>query len=426
MSTSELIGVLTVPLFSGAIGYTTNWTGIWMLFHPIRFRGITIPGVAPLVHVMPKRVQQVPGLMNGGVGWQGIIPSRAAKMGSIAVDKGISKLGSPAEFYRQLEPERIAEHITEAARPDIHQLVERIMRREHPELWSDLPPQLRQAVHDRVERQLPEIVHGITGAIGENIDQLLNIKLMVIRQLSRRPELANRVFQEVGKRELRLIINLGFWFGLVLGIPVGLVTELVLPGQKWWLLPICGILIGYITNVMAIKAIFEPVEPRRVGRHVIHGLFLRRQDQAARAYARLIADEVVTMRNIGEELMHGPSADRTRRMIEDALHPALDRAIGRLRPAVRVLVGTREYDAIRDSLASEGAEYTMVPLTDEKLNREQKSRIFDLVCRRTRELPSADFAEMLRSAMREDEWLLYLHGAVLGLVGGVLHLVVFA
>ena len=89
------------------------------------------------------------------------------------------------------------------------------------------------------------------------------------------------------------------------------------------------------------------------------------------------------------------------------------------------MVGTREYDAIRESLATEAAAFTMVPMTDERLHAEQKERIYDLVSRRTRELPHADFAEMLRSAMREDEWLLYLHGAVLGLAGGLLHLLVF-
>ena len=77
--------------------------------------------------------------MQGGVGWQGIIPSRAAKMGSIAVDKGIAKLGSPADFYRRLDPERIAEHILDTAREDIRQVVERIMEREYPDTWRGLP-----------------------------------------------------------------------------------------------------------------------------------------------------------------------------------------------------------------------------------------------------------------------------------------------
>ena len=102
----ETLNLITVPLFMGAIGYTTNWSGVWMLFNPVYFKGFRLPGLRALVPLLPRKIQQIPGVMHGGVGWQGIIPSRAAKMGSISVDKGIAKLGSPSEFYKQLEPER--------------------------------------------------------------------------------------------------------------------------------------------------------------------------------------------------------------------------------------------------------------------------------------------------------------------------------
>jgi hypothetical protein len=36
-----------------------------------------------------------------------------------------------------------------------------------------------------------------------------------------------------------------------------------------------------------------------------------------------------------------------------------------------------------------------------------------------------DFADMLRSAIKADEWLLILHGAVLGIAAGLAHLMVF-
>jgi uncharacterized membrane protein YheB (UPF0754 family) len=303
-------------------------------------------------------------------------------------------------------------------------LVERIMEREHPRLWRDLPPRAREAMHDRVQQQLPDVVRAVTDRIGENVDHLLDIKLMVIRHLARHPELANRVYQDVGRKELRFIVNFGFFFGLALGVPVAVLTEVAFPGN-WWLLPICGVVVGYVTNLVAIKMIFEPVEPRRVGRFTVHGLFLRRQEQAADVYARIVSEDIVTMRNIGQELLNGPSADRTRLMIEDSLRPALDRALGPLQGAVRVAVGTREYDSIRESLATEGADYTMTPLTDPELDRGQRARVYELIAARTRELPYPDFAEMLRSAMREDEWLLYLHGAVLGFGAGLLHLAIF-
>src|SRR5918998_3728558 len=146
---SETISAITIPLFTGAIGYLTNWSGVWMLFYPVRFAGFRFPGLARFAHLLPRRIQQIPGVMKGGVGWQGIIPSRAAKMGSIAVDKGIAKLGSPADFYEQLEPDKIAEHILATADRDIRELVDRIMEREHPGLWDELPPRLREAVHRR-------------------------------------------------------------------------------------------------------------------------------------------------------------------------------------------------------------------------------------------------------------------------------------
>ncbi len=41
---SELMKQLSVSLFTGAIGYVVNWTGVWMLFHPVRFVGFRVPG----------------------------------------------------------------------------------------------------------------------------------------------------------------------------------------------------------------------------------------------------------------------------------------------------------------------------------------------------------------------------------------------
>src|SRR5215210_5505009 len=176
---SETISLITIPLFSAAIGYVTNWTGVWMLFNPVRFAGFRLPGLRVVAQILPRRIQQIPGIMVGGVGWQGIIPSRAAKMGSIAVDKGIAKLGKPGEFYDRIDPEKLADYIVESSRNDIRDLVERAVRAEHPRLWRELTPEMREGIHGRVARQYPEIVHGIFERIGRNIDTLLDIKLMV-------------------------------------------------------------------------------------------------------------------------------------------------------------------------------------------------------------------------------------------------------
>ena len=420
--TSELLKEATIPIFSGFIGYTTNWSGVWMLFNPLEFKGFRLPGLRPFAHVLPRRIQQIPGVMQGGVGWQGIIPSRAAKMGSIAVDKGIAKVGSPADFYEQLDPHKIAEQILLTSRSDMRDLVDRIMQREHPQLWNELPPRVREAVHERVQEQLPDIVREVTDRIGHNIDDLLDVKLMVIRHVEEHPELMNRVFTDVGKKELDFIIRFGGVFGFICGFPLIAITNAV---PHWWVLPVLGTIVGWVTNWLAIWMIFEPNEPRKIGPWTLHGLFLKRQREVADVYATIVADEIVTVRNIGNELLHGPRADRTRTMIQSALRPAVDRATGTVQPLVRMAVGPREYDSIRDSLAAEGVDYTITPLQDETFNREQSRNVRKLIADRVREMSSPDFAELLRSGMREDEWLLVLHGAVLGFGAGVIHLLIF-
>ena len=419
----ELVSLLTIPLFSGAIGYATNWTGVWMLVHPLRFRGFRLPGLAPLARLLPRRIQQVPGIMNGGVGWQGIIPSRAAKMGSIAVDKGIAKVGEPQELFDQLDRAALAEHVLESARPEIHDLVDRVMLREQPQVWRDLPPGLRARIHRRVDEQLPTVIPEVIDEIGDRVEDLVDVKLMVIRHIEANPELANKVFGSVGDKELKLIVNLGFVFGFLFGIPVMVLTAVL---HSEWVLLIGGPIVGWITNWLAILMIFEPVEPRKIGPFVLHGMFLRRQHEAADMYAHVIADDIVTVRNFADELLNGVRGDRTRLVIANALRPAIDRAAGPLLPAVRLAVGPRAYDAIREGVAAEGVEHTITPLTDERFNRRQSREVHALFVERIRELPAADFSEMMRSAMREDEWLLLAHGAVLGVAGALLHMGIFA
>jgi hypothetical protein len=160
---------------------------------------------------------------------------------------------------------------------------------------------------------------------------------------------------------------------------------------------------------------------------LLHGLFLRRQREVADTYAGIIADDIVTIGNIGQQLMHGPRSDRTRRLLETSLRPAVDRAAGGTvtREAVRLAVGPRQYETIRESVATEAARYTMTPLTDPEFNRRQGERVEELLSGRMREMSYPDFVELLRSAIREDEWLLYLHGAVLGFGAGLVHLAIF-
>ncbi|MGI8762149.1 MAG: hypothetical protein ACR2LF_12815 [Jatrophihabitantaceae bacterium] len=422
MTSKMLMDLISIPLFTGVIGYVTNWTGVLMLFKPIRFHGFRLPGLKLLFPLLPRRVRVLPLISyQGRIGWQGIVPSRADKMASISVDKGLGKLGSIGDFYRELEPDRIAEHLAAVAQAEIRGVVEQIMEQENPGLWHDLPPLIKEAVHARVKQQLPAIVRNITDEIGENVDQLIDAKLMVISYFGEHPELLNELFQILGKKELRFMQNFGFYFGFPMGFVLFGVLE-VFP--HWYVLPLGGVIIGWVVNYLGIAMIFEPVFYRRwVPWH--QGLLIKRQPEVTKLYAEMVSDKVITLQNIGNELLNGPRSDRTMQMLQDTLRPAVDKAIGPARAAVRVAIGTKEYDQIRASVATEATGFAPIAFNDAQFNKQQSKKIYTFIEAQMQKMGPDDFVEMLRSAIKQDEWLLFVHGGALGLIAGFVHLAIF-
>jgi len=422
VSHKDLVDLISIPLFTGIIGYITNWTGVLMLFKPIRFYGFRVPGLRFIFPLLPRRVQILPLIRHDGrLGWQGIVPSRADKMASIAVDKGLAKLGSISDFYRELEPDKLAEHLAVIAQAEIRDVVETIMLKENPQLWHDLPPVIKEAVFARVRSQLPGIVRHITTEIGENVDQLIDAKLMVIDYFVKHPEGLNELFLIMGRKELTFMQNFGFYFGVPMGFALFGITR-VLP--QWWVLPLGGVIIGWTVNWIGVTMIFEPIFPSRWCPWR-QGLLIKRQPEVTEMYSQMVADRVITLQNIGNELIHGARSDRTIQLLEDSLRPAVDRAVGPARAAVKLAIGSKEYESIRSSLATEATSFAPIAFNDAEFSKRQSGKIYRFISTQMQAMGPDDFVEMLRSAIKQDEWLLFFHGGALGLFAGFLHLAIF-
>ena len=393
ISDAALWKLATIPVVAGIIGYVTNWVAVKMTFEPLSFVGI-----------------------RPWFGWQGIIPAKANKMASIAVDSTVSKLGTLQEIFEEMDPERIAQHVIRTIGDDVPALVDEIMVRENPQLWAGLPPGLKEAVVERVRKRLPAAVDGLMRDIAANIDQLMDLRLMVVDMLTEDRELLNRIFLEAGRAEFRFIVNSGLWFGFLLGLLQMLVQWLV---AGVWVLPVAGIAVGYVTNWLALNLIFRPVEPTRVGPVVLHGLFLRRQREVAGVFCRMVTHEILTLRNLVDQMLNGPRADRTYVLIARHMTPLVDEAVGIARPAVELAVGDRQYAAIKEALATRAVGLTAVPFDDPAFNAERAVVVETVMRQRMEAMSPTEFQQLLRPAFQEDEIKLILVGAVLGGLAGL-------
>jgi uncharacterized membrane protein YheB (UPF0754 family) len=179
-----------------------------------------------------------------------------------------------------------------------------------------------------------------------------------------------------------------------------------------------------VVNWLGLTMIFTPVFPNRWVPWK-QGLLIRRQAEVTEAYAHMVAENVITLQNIGHELLYGTRSDRTLQMLEASLRPAVDRAVGPARAAVRVAIGGREYEQIRASVVAEAAQFAPTALSDAEFSKQQSSKIYTFVAAQMRKMGPDEFVDMLRTAIRQDEWLLFFHGGALGLFAGLLHLAIF-
>jgi uncharacterized membrane protein YheB (UPF0754 family) len=300
------------------------------------------------------------------------------------------------------------------------ELAEELMREREPELWARLPPGVQQAVLYRIRQQLPRLVQNLIIDLRERIEEVMDLKDMVLRQLVRNKSLLNRMFLECGAAETRFLIHSGFWFGLAFGLPQMLVWYFY-PG--WWTLPIAGLLVGYVTNWLALNMIFRPLEPVRIGRFAIQGLFLRRQKEIAATYSHLVTTEVLTVRNFTDAMLNGPKGDRTRTLIRKHVSAIADETVGRLRPALEVAVGREDYAGLKETVSRKAIELATSPFDDPAFNAERAQVVERVTREKLEEMTPREFQDLLRPAFQEDELKLILVGAALGFVAGWAQLV---
>jgi uncharacterized membrane protein YheB (UPF0754 family) len=400
MDSSQLIDLLklsSIPIIAALVGWMTNWLAVQLTFYPIKFMGIR-----PIF------------------GWQGIIPSKARKMAELSVDSVLSKLGTVTEIIEQMDPKTISAYILDNIAPRNEELVDEIMRKRHQTLWQNLPKTIKALVYKRVADQMPIIMDELVDDISPKVASLFDLKLMVIEKLEEDKSLLNKIFLSCGEQEFKFIIKSGLWFGFLFGLPqLALWYFFPLP----WVLPICGFLVGWATNWVALNMIFRPVQKHHFAGITVHGLFLKRQDEVSEAFCKIITEEILTVDQVANAMLTGPNAARTRAIIQKHFENLVDEAAGVIKPLTQLAMGPKGFANIKEDTGYKAIDLSTEILKDPLFNQERAQAVQVIMEERMKKLPSEDFQNLLRPCFQEDEVKLIAIGGVLGALAGLGQLV---
>ncbi|OLZ55731.1 hypothetical protein BS329_04215 [Amycolatopsis coloradensis] len=382
-----------MPFIAALIGYVTKRVAIEMMFKPVDF-----VGVKPFF------------------GWQGVLPANAERMAATATEMLTNNLVDPKEIFARLDPAQVAKEIEQPLLRVIEDVTREVMEQYQPRLWEVLPNTAQQMLLNRVQAEAPRAITKIMGEIAENIEDVLDLKHMVVTNLVRDKALLNRLIRDISRPEMRFIARSGIVFGFSLGCVQLLVWALT---KSPIVLPLFGIGIGWFTDWIALKMIFLPREPKRFfGFYTWQGVFQKRKDQVAADYGDMIAREIITIPNLLEAVLSGPKSDKLFTMITREVQRTIDAQASVVKPFVAMAVGSRKFQEMKRTAAAKAAARIPETIRHAEAYAVNALDVRNTIVDRMRQLNPLEFEQLLRPAFRQDEWKLIAVGAVIGgLVG---------
>ncbi|OJF68576.1 hypothetical protein BK026_07115 [Alteromonas sp. V450] len=388
----ETLTLLSIPLISAVVGWLTNFLAVKMMFYPIEF-----VGVKPIF------------------GWQGLIPAKRREMAEIEVELVLGKLLSVEELAQRLDPNELSKAIERRLSQVIRKVVNNVMAESAPQLWAALPVQGKDLVYQRIENDIPNVVCKMVDDFQHNVSEILDIKELVVEQLVNAPELVNEIFLTAGSKEFPFIVRSGFYFGFLFGLPTMLLWYFY---QAWWILPLGGLLVGYATNWIAIKIIFEPKRPVKLGPITIQGMFLKRQKEVSEVYSAIIEKKLITPQNITHIILHGSGSAQLLELIELHVNDAIERYVAIAQPYFALGVGSKNYHKMKALAVQQIFDNSDKYLRYAFDYANNAMHIGQDLSERMQALSVEEFEGVLRPAYQQDEWKLIVTGAILGMAAG--------
>jgi len=402
VTSADLLKYASIPLVSTVFTYFHIWAALYMTFYPLQYRGCW----------------QIKGT-NMGCGWQGIVPSKAEVMAKKSVHLMTTKLLTVAEVFQRIDPGMVTEELDPVLHRTLEHIIHEVAMKEEPELWASLPHAVKNELILKAREGAPPVIEAMMTDVKSNIGDVFDLTDMVVRTLMRNPGLLNLMFIKCGYMELKFIRDCGAYMGAIFGI---VQVILWIRWSEGWMLPTFGLVVGLLSNWIALKMIFEPVEPVPLfgGRIQLQGLFLKRQKEVSGEYGKIVAAHVLSTKYLIPAIIKGACSDKLFDLIHRHVHAACDNFTGVSRPFIHLFRGTQKYNICKHMVG----ERLIASLSDTMRHVERPmDHAMDLentLREKMSALPPTDFEELLHPVFQEDEWKLILMGGVLGVVVGMM------
>jgi uncharacterized membrane protein YheB (UPF0754 family) len=283
-------------------------------------------------------------------------------------------------------------------------------------------------IKDKVLEDVKKSLIPAFAELKQNINSILDIKEMAIEAMVKDPKMMVDMFREIAPRELTFIQHVAAVMGFILGL-VQMGLYLAFPTSKYptadyYVLPISGLILGWFTNWLALKMTFYPIWPHMFcdNRVNFQGVFLKRQKEAAAKMSQLICAKVVDARAMLQYMLQnetsGGGVDKLLEIYRTNLTTTIDDSVGFARTVVPTFVGQGIEDLKQDVI---DISLEILPEHMDSIEKfiDRTMKVEEILSWRLARLQPPEFEDIVHPIFKDDEWILLLVGALLGIFIGI-------
>lgn len=383
---------LSMPFVAAFVGWSTKIVALEMLYRPLEFKGI------------------------GPLGWQGIVPRRAGKVGSKTIELLTQNLLKPEELLAKVD----AKEAVEALRGPLTQAVDDISRdlaeQIRPGLWDSLPDGARRAIQARVHDQTPKVVENMLNEMKADLTRFVDIQFLAITTLVLNKEKLNKLMRGLGDNAMAFVRRSGIYFGLVIGVVQMFAWALF---QNPWIMPAFGFGVGFISDYIALNMLFRPVKPTKyLGFIPFQGLLHEQREKITQDYARILSEDLFSPEILFDGILRGPGADKLFSLVAKEVDAAIDAQTGVATPLVKFAVGTERYNALKNNLVHMVLERLPTTLHEAQDYAMGAIDLERTIVDKMGQLTNEEYESILRPVFKDDEPTMIAVGAILGGIVG--------
>ncbi len=187
-------------------------------------------------------------------------------------------------------------------------------------------------------------------------------------------------------------------------------------------LPFIAALIGWFTNFLAVKMLFHPRTPVKIGPVVLHGIFPKRQKTIAERLGVLVASELISFKEISGKFQDEGNMSEVIKIIELKMDEFMAHKFPVQYPTLALFVTDSIKNKFKANAIAE-IESAMPDAIDTFLAKMENSLdVEQIVYEKVANFSSVKLERLLMSIIEKEFRFIELVGAVLGFIIGLIQI----